>query len=132
MSRIYDAIKRAQSERAAQEKSKDNPDFERRRTKRIHLRVPVYVYGHGAHQEPFHEEATSLVVNSHGGLLTLSTNVRSGQQLLLTNRATHSEQACRVVRLARRHRKKLEVAVAFTEAAPAFWSVPPPDTPQAA
>jgi hypothetical protein len=66
MSRIYDAIKRAQSERAASEQSKENPEFERRRAARVVLRVPVYVYGHGLRQEPFHEETTSLVVNSQG------------------------------------------------------------------
>jgi hypothetical protein len=130
VSRIYDAIKRAQAERAAQDKSSDNPEFERRRAKRVDLRVSVYVYGHGPHQEPFHEEATSLVVNSHGALISISKKVRSGQKLLLTNRATHLEQPCRVVRLARRHRKRLEIAVAFTDPAPAFWfgatDSPPP------
>jgi hypothetical protein len=123
VSRIYDAIKRAQSERDASEKAKETPEFERRHAKRIALCVPVYVYGHGFRQEPFHEEATSLVVNSHGALLKLSTKVKSGQELLLTNRATQLEQSCRVVHLQQKQKKYLEVAVAFTEPAPAFWAL---------
>lgn len=124
MSRIYDAIKRAQSEREASQKANENPEYERRRAKRVALRVPVYVYGHGIRQEPFHEETTSLVVNSHGALLKLSFKVKSGQKLLLTNRATHFEQACRVVHFVRKQKKYLEVAVAFSEPAPAFWFLP--------
>lgn len=129
LSRIYDAIKRAQSERDAAEKAKETPEFERRHAKRVAMLVPVYVYGHGTRQEPFHEETTSLVVNSHGALLKLSVNVKSGQQLLITNLATHVEQACRVVHFERKQKKHLEVAVAFTEPAPTFWSVPQDSAP---
>ncbi len=124
MSRIYDALKRAQSERFAGEKIEGKPEFERRRAERVELRVPVFVYGHGNRHEPFHEEATSLIVNSHGALLVLSNKVKSGQELLLMNSKTRREQPCRVVRLVSKKRKHHEVAVAFPEAAPAFWSVP--------
>jgi hypothetical protein len=131
LSRIYDAIKRAQSERDAAEQAKENPEFERRHAKRVALSVPVYVYGHGVRQEPFHEETTSLVVNSHGALLKLSAKVKSGQQLLITNLATHTEQACRVVHFERKQKKYLEVAVAFTEPAPSFWCIPQEPAPPA-
>jgi hypothetical protein len=131
VSRIYDAIKRAQSERDASEKAKENADFERRHGKRVELSVPLYVYGHGYRQEPFHEETTSLVVNSHGALLKLSAKVKAGQELLLTNRATQLEQSCRVVHLLRKQKKYIEVAVAFTEPAPAFWAIPQDSAPPA-
>jgi hypothetical protein len=122
VSRIYDAVKRAQSERAAAQQAEKKVEFERRRAERVPLNVPVFVYGHGARHEPFREETTSLVVNSHGALLILSNKVKRGQQLLLTNPATRHEQACHVVHFARKLRKRLEVAVAFTEPAPTFWS----------
>jgi hypothetical protein len=127
LSRIYDAVKRAQSERAAKQKSENKIEFERRRAARIPLTVPVFVYGHGPRNEPFHEETTSLVVNSHGALLILSSKVKRGQQLWLTNPATRHEQACHVVHTAKKVRRRSEVAIAFTEPAPAFWI--PAETP---
>jgi hypothetical protein len=131
VSRIYDAIKRAQSERDASGKPSGNPEFDRRRAKRIDMRVPLYVYGHDLRHEPFHLEGTSLVVNSHGALLKLSSRVKPGQELLLTNCESQLEQSCRVVRLVRKDRKNVEVAVAFAEPAPAFWPIPPDQSPPA-
>jgi hypothetical protein len=122
VSRIYDAVKRAQAERAASKRAENKIEFERRRTERIALNVPVFVYGRGERNEPFHEETNSLVVNSHGALLILSSKVNFGQELWLMNPLTRHEQACRVVRFGKKTRKRAEVAIAFTEPAPAFWS----------
>jgi hypothetical protein len=134
VSRIYDAIKRAQSERAQDKKSGSDAPFERRHTPRIELRTPIYVYGHPQNREPFHEETISLIVNSHGALLLMTNKVKAGQNLLLTNLATRREQACRVVHSSTKRLRRHQVAVAFTEAAPAFWSLPqelpPPDSQQ--
>jgi hypothetical protein len=125
VSRIYDAIKRAQSERAGQKSSEGHSEFERRRAERVALRVPVFVYGHGLRNEPFHEESSSINVNHHGALLALSRKVKSGQELLLTNPATHAEQSCHVIFLKKRKQKRIvEVGVAFTEPAPHFWGLP--------
>ena len=124
MSRIYDAVKRAQAERAATKRAGNKIEFERRRTERVALNVPVFVYGRGERNEPFHEETNSLVVNSHGALLILASKVNFGQELWLMNPLTRHEQACRVVRFGRKTRKRAEVAIAFTEPAPAFWSHP--------
>lgn len=122
MSRIYDAVKRAQSERAASQRTGKEIDFERRRAERVPLSVPVFVYGRGEHNEPFHEETHSLVVNAHGALLILSSAVNFGQELWLTNPATRDERACHVVHFVKKTRKRLEVAVAFTEPSPTFWT----------
>ena len=35
------------------------------------LTFPVYVYGHGLGEEPFHEEAHTLRVDANGALLLL-------------------------------------------------------------
>jgi hypothetical protein len=122
LSRIYDAVKRAQSERAATKRGENKIEFERRRAKRVPLNVPVFVYGRGERNEPFHEETNSLVVNAHGALLILSSEVNFGQELWLTNPATRDERACHVVHFGKKTRKRSEVAVAFTEPAPAFWT----------
>ncbi|MFZ0818672.1 MAG: hypothetical protein WAM91_01280 [Candidatus Acidiferrales bacterium] len=124
MSQIYDAIKRAQSERARKKDIKADAGFDRRRAERIALKVPVFVYGHSRHKEPFHEETTSLIVNSHGALLPLSNRVQLGQELLLTNPATQSEQPCHVVFLASKRARRSKVGVAFTGEAHSFWSLP--------
>jgi hypothetical protein len=125
VSRIYDAIKRAQSERAGNKGPDGHSEFERRRAERVALRVPVFVYGHGLRNEPFHEESSSINVNHHGALLSLSRKVKSGQELLLTNPATHAEQPCRVIFLKQKKQKKtMEVGVAFSEPAPDFWGLP--------
>jgi hypothetical protein len=130
VSRIYDAVKRAQSERAASKDAGRKVEFERRRAERVALNVPVFVYGRGERNEPFHEETNSLVVNSHGALLILSSKVNFGQELWLMNPLTRHEQACRVVRFGKKTRKRAEVAIAFTEPAPAFWNRSDGTTPQ--
>jgi hypothetical protein len=94
---------------------------ERRRSKRFLCQVRVFVYGHAPGKKPFHEEATTLEVSSHGGLLTLAANVSVGQKLLLTNVANREERECRVVRFTPKHRQKREVAIEFARSAPDFW-----------
>jgi hypothetical protein len=133
VSRIYDAIKRAQSERAKAKGLQTDSGFERRRAERIALEIPVFVYGHRRGREPFHEQTTSLIVNAHGALLPLSNRVRLGQELLLTNPATQTEQSCRVVFLATRRARRSKVGVAFTDSAPWFWPLPgdSPNSPAA-
>ena len=105
---------------------------DRRRSRRWTIDMPVYVYGHGPEKEPFHEEAHTLNVNANGALLLLSSPVRKGQSLLLTNRFTEQEQGCRVVYLKTKHSRTIEAGIAFPEANPDFWQVPPPENKPAA
>jgi hypothetical protein len=135
LSRIYDAVKRAQSELAARKSADNKIEFERRRAERVPLSVTVFVYGRGERNEPFHEETNSLVVNAHGALLLLSSKVKFGQELWLTNPGTRDERACHVVRVGKKTWKRVEVAVAFAEASPTFWtrvekSSAPPEPPK--
>jgi hypothetical protein len=138
MSRIFEALKHAQSVRASKaqpEPSKADaveiPD--RRRSRRWALDVSVYVYGHGPGTGPFHEEAHTLNVNANGALLLLSVPVHKGQTILLTNQLTQREQDCRVVFLGTQHSRTVETGVAFPEANPYFWQMhsPPEDEPAA-
>lgn len=97
---------------------------DRRRSHRRALDVAVYVYGHGPGEEPFHEEAHTLRVNSNGGLLLLGAPVKKGQKLLLTNKLTQTEQECCVVFVGNRHSRTVEAGVAFPEPNPTFWQLP--------
>jgi hypothetical protein len=126
MSRIFKALKHAQSVRAG--KTPAEPPVsdvveipERRRSRRWAMDISVYVYGHGPGKEPFHEEAHTLSVNANGGLLLLSVPVQQGQTLLLTNQRTQQEQDCRVVFLGTKHSRTVETGVAFPRTNPDFW-----------
>jgi hypothetical protein len=128
MSRIFEALKQAQSVRAR--KSQVEPPAvdavevpDRRRSRRWSLDISVYVYGHGPEKEPFHEEAHTLNVNADGALLLLSVPVREGQTLLLTNQFTQREQDCRIVYLGTKHSRTVEAGVAFPQTNPAFWQL---------
>lgn len=99
--------------------------FERRRSSRQSVYVPLFVYGYGEGQEPFHQETNTLQVNANGALLRLdgSAKVHRGQKLLLMNRLTNEEQECQIVMLAKRPKHTdLRVGVAFAKAAPQFWT----------
>jgi len=138
MSRIFEALKQAQSVRAS--KGLPEPPAadvveipDRRRSRRLALDISVYVYGHGPGKEPFHEEAHTLNVNANGALLLLSVPVHEGQVLLLTNELTQQEQDCRVVFLGTKHSRTVETGVAFSRTNPDFWQTPstPEDKPAA-
>jgi hypothetical protein len=138
MSRIFEALKRAQLVRSGKVQpiapatgAVEIPD--RRRSRRWALDISVYVYGHGPGKETFHEEAHTLNVNANGALLLLSVPVQEGQTLLLTNQLTQQEIDCRVVHLGTQHSRTVETGVVFPEANPEFWqiSIPPEDNPAA-
>lgn len=125
MSRIWEALKRAEQHRkrrsdATPGAAGKNGD-DRRREPRVPLRVAVFVYGHRSNQEPFHEETETTGVNAYGGLLTLTTGVRHGQRLLLTNKDTRQEQECHVVYVGAPQTERIEVGVAFAQPVPGFW-----------
>jgi hypothetical protein len=96
---------------------------DRRRARRWSYDIPVYVYGHGPQEEPFHEEAHTLHVNANGALLLLSVPVEKGQKLLLTNGFTQQEQDCQVVFLGTRRSRTIEAGVAFPQTNPLFWQI---------
>jgi hypothetical protein len=138
MSRIFEALKHAQSLRA--DKPEQKPPAaevakisDRRRSPRCTLDVSVYVYGHGPEMDPFHEEAHTLNVNANGALLLLSVPVHEGQMLLLTHQLTQREQDCRVVFLGTKHSRTVETGVAFPRTNSEFWQThsTPEDKPAA-
>jgi hypothetical protein len=135
LSRIFDAIKRAESAQNNQdaEPTPVPPVGERRRSPRRKASVPIYVYGHNPAQQPFHEEAYSAVISELGGLLVMRSTVHPGQSLLLTNKVTQKEQECRVAYVGGLDPQSVQVAVEFPIFAPDFWRLtaqPRSATPQ--
>ncbi len=116
---IRESLRNFRKDKARRPASTRAPD--RRRSERIELRVPVLIYGHPPGGDPFYEEATTLQVSAHGGLLILPPGVKVGQKLLLTNKHTQEEQECHVVRFDPPYREKLVAGIEFTQPVPDFW-----------
>ena len=102
---------------------------DRRRSERVLLHVPVVVRTETMEGKRVQEETLTLVVNAHGGLLTLKMEVVPGQPVLLVNPKNGKEQKCRVVRVDNPPGGALAVAFEFETPAPNFWPVvfPPAD-----
>ena len=121
MSRIYDALKRAERERhAARQQAQARARTERRSGPRKALRVPLFVYGNSG-GKPFLEPAESLDVSANGCALMFVKRVRRGQKLLLLNCHNEKEQECIVARVDWKDAGGVQVGVQLTRPAPDFW-----------
>jgi hypothetical protein len=101
----------------------------RRRSERVMLQIPVTVLTESPDRVPMEEETRTLVVNAHGGLMKLKTEVLVGQPMILLNPQTGIEQSCRVVRIEQPSPDYFAVAFEFDRPSPKFWPVvfPPAD-----
>jgi len=101
----------------------------RRRSMRVLLSVPIQVRGKNAQNQDFTEETRTLVVNAHGALISLSTQVVVDQKVFVSNSATHQTQECRVVYFGNLQAGKAQMGVEFLTPSPAFWQIdfPPED-----
>ena len=126
MSRIWNALKQAEKQRAQSGSSQPagslpTDNVNRRKTKRSKPHVSLLVYGSDADKHPFHEETETLNANEGGCLILLETPVLRGQRLFLVNTANQDERECRIVRLGEMLQGKRQVAIEFLRPAPEFW-----------
>lgn len=93
------------------------------------LQMKITVIAEDVQHEPRQEEATTLVVNAHGGLLKMKLDVHVGQPMLLVNPKNNVAQNCRVVRVDDTSPDFFSVAFEFDQPSPKFWPVvfPPSD-----
>ena len=103
----------------------------KRRSSRVFIRMSVWAKGRNRDGRSFREQARTIVLNAHGGLLYLNQPLEMGAEVVITNPATEEEQECRVVFLGESTEKGQRVGVEFLTPAPHFWGVefPPPDWP---
>jgi hypothetical protein len=101
----------------------------RRRSQRIVMRIAVRVSGQNNVGSRFEEETHTLVINTNGALILLSTPVSKGQALKLVNTGTNDATGCVVAHIGQHQGSRLEVGVGFSVPNPKFWHVvfPPPD-----
>jgi hypothetical protein len=123
--KLFDSLKRVQKKETSHRTKLAVPQkTERRRCPRWSANVPVFVYGHNASRQPFHEEAYSANVSEAGALLVMKATVRPGQTLLVTNKLTQEEHECRVAYVSSRDPESVDVAVEFDDPTPDFWRLP--------
>jgi TonB family protein len=98
----------------------------------VSLEVPLKVHGSKVteilrgvtpHTEPFEEQASSMIVFPHGGVLRMSTSVNAGQMLVLTNLKSRQDAICRVVKVRTYSNSSSYVEVEFTHRQPGYWGV---------
>jgi len=99
---------------------------DRRSTNRFLANAPVFVYGYGATNDPFHERTKALSVNAGGGLIALTTPVNSGQTLLLINEVNLKEEKCTVIRQVSTDLNRTGIVVKFSQPVPDFWDTTRP------
>jgi hypothetical protein len=95
---------------------------DRRRSSRVALATPVFVYGWLA-DEPFAETTETLNVSAVGGLIQLSAKVIPSQELIITNLQTNEDLACRVARSIGTDDGKTLAGLDFLLAPPNFWQI---------
>jgi hypothetical protein len=123
MSKIFEALRRARLLRAKRKETKtvgasDAGYTDRRTTSRIHVRIPLFVYGYTPGGDPFYEETYSIVVNGAGGLISMTSDVRPGQRLVVTNEGNDQSQECVVVSV---EPYRSHIALKFPAPTPQFW-----------
>jgi hypothetical protein len=101
----------------------------RRRSQRILLRVSVRATGTKDAVPPIDEKTVTTTISAHGALILLSTPVRRGQPLVLTNEKTSSSLECLVAHVGEVQGHQLQIGVAFLLPNSGFWHVsfPPAD-----
>jgi hypothetical protein len=92
-----------------------------RRDQRVHLEMPVRVYGYGTDKRPFVQETRTVNVSAHGARIVLTATVSPEQKIILTNMKTREDVVCRVVHLQSARSKRTEVGIEFIHDAPRFW-----------
>ncbi len=106
----------------------DNP-INRRRSERVMLQMRITVMAQDIEHQPQQEEALTLIVNAHGGMMKMKMELHVGQSIRLLNPRNKVQQNCRVVRIDDTATEFFSVAFEFDEPNPKFWPVvfPPAD-----
>jgi len=99
----------------------DLPPQNRRRSKRVHVRIPVLVRLQDPKKNTVEEKTHTIIVNSHGALILLATKVNVQQIVHIVNVASGEELLCRVACLGSSFMGKTQVAIEFIMPAPKFW-----------
>jgi hypothetical protein len=95
--------------------------IERRRTPRVYVHIPLFVYGRTPAGDPFHEETWTISINGGGGLISMSSRVKPGQRLAVTNQGNDQTEQCIVVSVTAGPTDGSKIALKFPTPMPQFW-----------
>jgi hypothetical protein len=82
---------------------------DRRVTPRVHVHIPLFVYGHTQTGDPFHEETSTISING------------PGQRLVVTNQGNDQTEQCIVVSVVAGTTDGSNIALKFPTPMPQFW-----------
>jgi hypothetical protein len=94
---------------------------ERRRTPRVDVHIPLFIYGRTPAGDPFHEETWTISINGGGGLISMSSRVKPGQRLAVTNQGNDQTEQCVVVSVMAGSTDSSKIALKFPTPMPQFW-----------
>ena len=95
-----------------------------RNTQRVAFETPVDVYISVENEQAFVEHAKTLNVSASGALVVLTTPIKLGQQLVLSNPKTNKKIECHVRRnILSVSGDRAQVGVQFVVAMPGFWDI---------
>lgn len=87
----------------------------------VSLEVPVRLQGQPNGHDTFFEDTQTVLVFNEGAVLRVGAEVQPGQALLLTNRSTRQQAACRVAYVKQHGNVRGYAEVEFSAPAPGFW-----------
>jgi len=118
-------ITKSETNKAASTREERN----RRRSKRVVLRVPLQLSAKMPDGKRISIEVHSLVVNAHGGLLDVGMEMLRGQQVIVSNPRNDKVASGKIVRAEGSGEGRFTIAFEFEFPAPSFWPVsfPPAD-----
>jgi len=94
----------------------------KRRSKRIHIAIPVIVRFENG-KAPIEERTRTVRVNAHGCSVRLMAPLETAQRVSLFNSATEEEVVCTVNFLGKKTGEPTEVGLEFAQPSPLFWRI---------
>ena len=87
------------------------------------LQIPVHLFFHTPDGRDLRHDAFTLMVNSHGCLLTMDMQPPPGQRMRLANPKSGANQTGTVIRSERARDGSFAVSFEFDQPAPELWSL---------
>jgi hypothetical protein len=105
------------------------PTSNKRRSQRLFIQVKVVIEIKTTNRPALKEETHTIVVNAHGALVEMGSQLDQGQQVSMRNVRTNDTVDCVVKLVTPVGAGKFSTALEFTRPSPGFWRVsfPPED-----
>jgi hypothetical protein len=101
----------------------------KRRSQRVMIDIPVTISGLLLGGKDFVETTKTVIVNAHGGLITIASKIDPQKAALLVHVMTGNKIQCRVAYRKEIQGSRYEIGLEFASPSPTFWGIsfPPED-----